>query len=233
MRKNKKAVSAMEEITGKYSKLLGETTLFRDMGGGVLSSALMAMKADGSAYIKGEFLCRLGQPVERFGLVLTGKIQVCMDDIDGNRMIMANVTAGGTFGESLCFLHTTESPVYIVATEDAEILWLRPDDMFTAGDDKLSAELRSRFTAMIAERALSMNTRIQILSKLTIRDKLIALFSSYSAGAESFDVPFSREDMAAYIGADRSAMSRELSKMKAEGIIEYHKENFRILKKDC
>ena len=232
MRKNKKVVGAMEEITGKYSKLLGETTLFRGMGR-VISEALVAMKADGSAYIKGEFLCRLGQPVERFGLVLTGKIQVCMDDIDGNRMIMANVTAGGTFGESLCFLHTTESPVYIVATEDAEILWLRPDDMFTAGDDKLSAELRSRFTAMIAERALSMNTRIQILSKLTIRDKLIALFSSYSAGAESFDVPFSREDMAAYIGADRSAMSRELSKMKAEGIIEYHKENFRILKKDC
>ena len=157
-----------------------------------------------------------------------------MDDIDGNRMIMANVTAGGTFGESLCFLHTAESPVYIVATEEAKVLWLRPDELFTAGDDELSAKLRNRFTAMIAERALSMNTRIQILSKLSIREKLIALFSSYSsAGADSFEVPFNREDMAAYIGADRSAMSRELSKMKAEGIIDYHKEMFRILRKDC
>ena len=224
----------MEEITGRSEQLLAGTTLFRGIGGSELGDALKAMRASGSSYTRGELLCRLGQQVERFGLVLSGKIQVCMDDIDGNRMIMANVTAGGTFGESLCFLHTAESPVYIVATEDAEVLWLRPDELFTAGDDELSAKLRNRFTAMIAERALSMNTRIQILSKLSIREKLIALFSSYSsAGADSFEVPFNREDMAAYIGADRSAMSRELSKMKAEGIIDYHKETFRILKKDC
>ena len=224
----------MEEITGVSGQLLAGTTLFRDMGGSELSDALKAMRAFGSSYARGEFLCRLGQQVERFGIVLSGKIQVCMDDIDGNRMIMANVTAGGTFGESLCFLHTAESPVYIVATEEAEVLWLRPDELFTAGYNELSAKLRNRFTAMIAERALSMNTRIQILSKLSIREKLIALFSSYSsAGADSFEVPFNREDMAAYIGADRSAMSRELSKMKAEGIIDYHKETFRILKKDC
>ena len=146
---------------------------------------------------------------------------------------MANVTAGGAFGESLCFLHTAESPVYIVATEEALILWLSPEGLFTAKNDELSAKLRCRFTSMIAERALSMNTRIQILSKRTLREKLITLFSSYSAGGSyTFEVPFNREDMAAYIGADRSAMSRELSKMKAEGLIDYHKETFRILKKD-
>ena len=79
-----------------------------------------------------------------------------------------------------------------------------------------------------------MNTRIQILSKLSIREKLITLFSSYSSdGSESFVLPFNREDMAAYIGADRSAMSRELSKMKKEGIIDFHKEAFRILRHDC
>ena len=224
----------MKEICEKYRPLLSGTTLFEGMDESELSDALTAMKTSCSAYPRGGFLCHLGQPVERFGLVLSGKIQVCMDDIDGNRMIMANVTAGGAFGESLCFLHTAESPVYIVATKEALILWLSPEGLFTAENDELSAKLRCRFTSMIAERALSMNTRIQILSKLTLREKLITLFSSYSAGGyDTFEVPFNREDMAAYIGADRSAMSRELSKMKAEGLIDYHKETFRILKKDC
>ena len=223
----------MKECTGKYRRLLAGTTLFSGMPEEKLEQGLQAMKASCAAYPKGAFLCHIGQPVRRFGLVLAGKIQVCMDDIDGNRMIMANVTPGGTFGESLCFLHAEESPVYIVATEDAEILWLSPDELFTAGNDALSADLRSRFTAMIAERALSMNTRIQILSKRTLREKLITLFSSFSvSGCSSFEVPVNREDMAAYIGADRRALSRELSKMKAESLIDYHKETFRILKND-
>ena len=224
----------MKELIEKNRKQLMETTLFEGMEGSELDEALTRMKAVSADYPRGAFLLHLGQPVERFGLVIAGKIQVCMDDIDGNRMIMTNVTAGGAFGESLCFLRTAESPVYIVATEEARILWLCPYELFTTGNDELPAKLRSRFTAMIAERALSMNTRIQILSKLSIREKLITLFSSYSAaGGDTFEVPFNREDMAAYIGADRSAMSRELSKMKAEGLIDYHKETFRILKKDC
>lgn len=224
----------MKDMIEKYGQILEKTTLFKGMEYSELSEALTAMKASCTAYPKSAFLCRLGQPVEKFGLVITGKIQVCMDDIDGNRMIMASVTAGVTFGESLCFLHTTESPVYIVATEDAVVIWLSPDELFCSGNDELSAKMRCRFTAMIAERALSMNTRIQILSKLSIREKLITLFSSYSSdGSESFVLPFNREDMAAYIGADRSAMSRELSKMKKEGIIDFHKEAFRILRHDC
>ncbi len=223
----------MKEVTEKYRQMLDGTTLFSGLSEEKLEQALKAMKVSCSPYPKGSFLCYLGQPVRRFGLVLTGKIQVCMDDIDGNRMIMANVTAGGTFGESLCFLRAAESPVYIVSTEDAEVMWLSPDELFSAGKDGMCSDLCCRFTAMIAERALSMNTRIQILSKRTLREKLITLFSSLSVGGgSSFEVPFNREDMAAYIGADRSAMSRELAKMKAEGLIEYHKATFRLLKKD-
>jgi CRP-like cAMP-binding protein len=97
----------------------------------------------------------------------------------------------------------------------------------------LDAALAGRFTAMLAARTLTMNDRIQILSNITIRGKLVTLFSQLAAraGAQEFAVPFDRGDMAAYLGVNRSALSRELSKMRDEGIIDFHKNEFKITRK--
>ena len=193
--------------------------------------ALNFFSASARSYKKGDFLNRIGFPLPAFGLVLSGGIQVYMDDIDGNEMIMANVAPGGTFGESLCYLGL-DAPVYIRAISETEILWLstsrvcRPEH-----DGALDHALSARFTAMLARRTLSMNDRIQILSKSSLRGKLIAFFTQYAKYGDSFRIPFSRADMAVYLGTERSALSRELSRMKAEGIIDFHKNSFRILQK--
>ena len=86
---------------------------------------------------------------------------------------------------------------------------------------------------MLAARTLAMNSRIQILAKTNLRDKLAAFFTEYAReyGGGSFTVPFDRAGMAAYLGADRSALSRELSRLRREGKIEYHKNTFRLLAK--
>ncbi|MBQ2118632.1 MAG: winged helix-turn-helix domain-containing protein, partial [Clostridia bacterium] len=77
-----------------------------------------------------------------------------------------------------------------------------------------------------------MNSRIQILSKLTLREKLLTFFSDQAkkSGADTFSVPLDRKDMATYLGADRSALSRELSRMKREGLIDYYRNSFRIIR---
>ena len=87
-------------------------------------------------------------------------------------------------------------------------------------------------TAMLAKRALAMNDRIQILSKLRLREKLMTYFTELSREQKSkvLTLPFNREDMAAYIGTNRSALSRELSRMKQDGIIDYEGRTVRILK---
>ena len=84
---------------------------------------------------------------------------------------------------------------------------------------------------MLAERTLLLNDRIQVLSKLTIREKVITLLSQYS-GREStslITLPFNREAMATYLGTNQSALSRELRKMQDEGIIRFHGSTFEIL----
>ena len=182
------------------------------------------------SYQKGEFLHNDYEVFNFFGLVICGTVAACVDDIDGNRMIMANVEAGQTFGESLAFLKIKNSPVYVYATSNSTVLWLNPENLFSNGD-KTNIELIRRFTEIIAVRPLKMNERIQVLSKIKLRDRIITYLSGLAneKGKKIITVPLNREDMANYIGANRTALSRELSLMKRDGIIDYHKNTFYIL----
>ena len=192
---------------------------------------LAIMNAETAVYEKGATLQATGAPMNRFGIVLSGAVQVCEDDIEGNRMIMAEVTRGRSFGESLCFLQTKESPVYIFASEETKIVWLSTDAMFSETGDPFYTDLQRRFTAALAEKNLTMNSRIQVLSKLSLRGKLTAYFTELAAaqGSNVIHLPMNRDDTAAYIGANRSALSRELARMKAEGFIDYRKNEIVIL----
>ena len=213
-----------------FRAVLGKNRLFRGMTEARMDRALQILRAEYREYRKGEFLHHAGQPMNRFGLVLCGAVRVCTDDIEGSRMIMAEVSPGVTFGESLSFLRIPEPGIYVTAAEDTGVLWLSAEECFSEQADA-ELELPKRFTALLAERALAMNDRIQILSKLTLRQKLIAFFTSASrsAGSRTFSVSMNREDMAVYMGTNRSALSRELAQMKREGILDYYRNSFQLL----
>ena len=206
--------------------------LFQGLSPEALDYALDYFDAHVKRYEKGAFLHRVSFPLERFGLVLAGTIQVYMDDMDGHHIIMNSVGPGGLFGEAYCFLGT-DAPIYICAVSEAEILWMSPARV---KEPRLPLQprdqaLANRFVSALASRTLSLNQRIQILSRNTLRMKLITFLSQYAAAqGDVFTVPFDRASMANFLGADRSALSRELSRMRKEGILDYHRNQFRILK---
>jgi len=207
-----------------YFDILRQTTLFMGLSNGEIESELKRFNAILKNHKKGEILQMSGSPLKKFGMVLYGSLNVLSDDVNGNRTIMAEVTRGNTFGESLCFLRISKPNIYVSAIEDSVVLWLSVDNLFENARDSLE----NRFTQMMAKRTLVMNNRIQILSKLTLREKLVAYFNLLikQNNSSCFEIPFNREDMATYIGTNRSALSRELSKMKKEGLIDYNKNKF-------
>ena len=211
---------------------LNQCILFRDLSEQDLTYAFSFFHARQRHFQRGEVFHRAGEPVRHFGLLLSGSVHVFMDDFEGNRLLMASVVPGNTFAESLCFLGG-ESQVTIECMADSEILVMdtlsltKPPKEVTPDDTALA----QRFIAMLARRTLTLNNRIQILSKLTIREKVITLLSEYTSSGEKGDIvlPFNRESMATYLGVNQSALSRELSRMKADGIITYKRSHFRIL----
>ena len=144
---------------------------------------------------------------------------------------MANVSAGDTFGESLSFLGVTASPIHASAEADCEILWLSTENLRRIPTSETDHLLSQRFVSMLATRTLNMNDRIQILSRPTLRGRLVTFFSQYVRRVgRSFAIPFDRADMAAYLGTDRSALSRELGRMQKEGLLRFRKNRFEILR---
>ena len=224
-----KRTPCLPELNQAELTVLKKNPLFAGLDKEGLGRMLSAMKAEKSCHERGEMIQSAGRPVGRFGVVLSGAVQVCVDDIEGNRMIMAEVAPGASFGESLCFLRTKESPVYIQAMEETALLRLSTEVLHDA--DAFDPELHRRFTAVLAGKTLTMNNRIQVLSKLSLRSKLTAYFTELAAeqGSSVIRLPMNRDDTAAYIGANRSALSRELAKMKAEGLIDYRKNQIEIL----
>ena len=219
-----------EKDVAQLYPLLTKSPLFRGMEEGEITRALTLLAAHRRTYGKGEYLHRMGEPLAAFGLVLSGTVQVYTDDFEGNRMMMANVSTGGTFGESLCFLAVPAAPVHILSGNGAEVLWLHTAALRQGSADPFTVRIVDRFTAMLAARALDMNERIQILSKHTLREKICTFLSEWErrTGSKTFTVPFDRAALADYLGADRAALSRELSRMQGEGIIEYYKNTFKI-----
>ena len=227
-----KQIQASAGLNEHHLLRLQTNPLFSGLNRADLCRQLKVMKAEKALCERGEMLQSAGAPIRRFGIVLSGAVQVCVDDIEGNRMIMAEVAPGVSFAESLCFLNTRESPVYIFASEESEVLWLSTDALFTDPADPFLTELHRRFTAALAAKALTMNNRIQVLSRISLRGKLTAYFTELAAaqGSDIIRLPMNREDTAAYIGVNRSALSRELARMKDDGLIEYRKNEVRILR---
>ena len=91
-------------------------------------------------------------------------------------------------------------------------------------------QLTQNLLDLISERALNLSRRVEVLSQRTIREKLICYFMQLAAQAKasSFSLPFTMVDLADYLSIDRSAMTRELKRMKEEGLIEMDKRCVRL-----
>ena len=198
-----------------------------------LQAGLDYFHAKFKTYRKGECLKQPGDILKFFGLVLAGNVEVALDDPEGNHLVMAYVSAGESFGESLCYLEEPSS-VSIGAVSDCEILCMDCRRMKQTGRTDCEAEqvFRNRFISLLAVRTLRMNDRIQILSRRSIREKLETFFLQQELAAKGrvFEIPMDREHLADYLGVNRAALSRELSRMKQEGLIDYYRGSFRLLR---
>lgn len=212
--------------------ILSKTRIFNNFTEKELDDALSYLCAHTRLYKKGQTLIALGNKITEFGIITKGTVQISCDDINGNQMIMATVGRGDMFAESLAVTANPDSPIYAVATEDSSVLWLSAAPIReNAADSPLHSKIIVNFIQAVASKCLSMNDRVQILSKKTIREKVIAYISQIAEHEKKnkIIIPLNRQDMANYLGVERSALSRELSKMQADGIISFKGNQFRFL----
>lgn len=167
-------------------------------------------------------------------ILVNGKADLIRYDLNGNQDIIDKFTDGSILGEAFYPVHTNNE-LYVVATSKCEVIFLNQDDIHKKC--KTNCKFHSNFSEIVLELTLQnsihQNTRIEILSKRSIREKLLSYFSILSSKdfSKSFTIPFSLTSLADYLSVDRSAMMRELKYLVDEGFITRTGNKIRLLYK--
>ena len=156
------------------------------------------------------------------GIVLSGSAELVRYDYNGTRTILGNYTEGEVFGD--IFSNISSGEISVIAKEETDIMFLDYDHLITRCKKNCSYHntIIQNMLQILSKRIYSQNERIQILTKRSIRDKLLEYFSSISKqkATKIIYLPFSYTDLADYLSIDRSAMMREIKNLKDEGFIE-------------
>lgn len=155
------------------------------------------------------------------------------EDIWGEKAIIANLGAGSVFAENFLGKLGDRSVVSYFVASDSEILMLPLGRaLFDANTtSKASQRLMCNIVSILADNNTRLIEKTEILCKKTLRSKILAYLEQEARNNDcrQFTIPFNRTDLANYLDADRSALTRELARMKEEGLIDYNKNTFTIL----
>ncbi|MGO5359423.1 Crp/Fnr family transcriptional regulator [Anaerofustis sp. LCP19S3_F7] len=182
------------------------------------------------SYQKNEYILKAGDFIFNTGIILKGEISIISEDFWGNKNIISTLSEGNIFAEIFSLKNNIPLNVSVVSNEDSTILFINVNEIINKTRNFVFIK---NLMNIISTKTLMLNRKNELLSKRTIREKVMTFLSqqAISANNNSFKIPFSREEMANFLAVDRSALSRELSKMKEEGIITYNKNNFTLITK--
>ncbi len=181
---------------------------------------------------KNQILFNEGDPALYFGVVLSGHVQMQRDDYFGNRSIVAHIAPGELFAETYACAGVAELPVSVLANTDCEVLLLDSRKITATCCNACAFHNRIIYNLLqlVAKKNLVFDQKISITSKRTTREKLTAylLNEAKLCGSNSFEIPYTRQQLADYLDVDRSGLSVEIGKLRNEGKIACNRNKFTI-----
>ena len=186
-----------------------------------------------AAFRKGDIVAFEEENIRHIGIILSGSVDMVKEDLWGNKTMLVRMRRDELFGETFACGEDNLSVVTFVVSEDARILFLPFDRVMHSCTMAcvFHHRLIENMVHIIAGKNRDLMRKVEVISKRTLREKILAYLSIHAQLQESryFEIPLGRVELAEYLCADRSALTRELVKMKSEGLIDYDKNCFRIL----
>ena len=197
-----------------------------------LSSMLGCLRGVIKKYDKGETVISEGDKLNKFGLLIEGKLQVVQYDYLGNKSVISVIEPKQIFGEAFAYVNKNSS-LDVEAIEKSKVLFLDSDKLSTPCEHccTFHKQLVKNLLFIISNKNVNLTQKIECMSKRTTKEKLLTFLSleSIKNNSKEFTISLDRQALADYLGVERSAMSAELSKLRKDGIIECEKNWFKLL----
>lgn len=211
---------------------LSKIPIFQGIEEPEIASLLQCLQATERTYQKGETILSEGTVTENMGIVLSGMALISCGDIWGNTSVLGHVTPGSVFAEVYACIPGEPLLITVSAAEDTTVLFMNVGRILSTCTNAcpFHTRLARNLLTVCAHKSLQLSQRILHTSSKSIRGRLMSYFSQCAkqAGNSTFQIPYNRQQLADYLGVDRSAMCHELSKMQKEGLISYEKNRFSL-----
>lgn len=211
---------------------LTNTQLFRGINEDEIAELLHCLAPRERKFQKDEVIFRAGSPVNEIGLIKFGSVNIVVNLYWGNSIIFGHVGKGEVFAENFAAIPGKELVCDVVACAETEVLFLNMQKLLTTCERACAFHNRliQNMLRISAQKNLNMSSRMMHTASRSLRERLLSYFSEQVLEHESphFTIPFNRQQLAEYLGVNRSAMSNELSKMQEDGFLTYHRNEFTL-----
>ena len=198
-----------------------------------LSAMLACLGSFQRNYRKGEIILLESNEVRSVGVILSGTVHMIKEDAEGRQTLLVTMREQELFGESFaCGSHLSAQVSFRAATH-CTVLFLPFYKIIHSC--KMSCPFHHRLIEnmlqLIGDKNVRLMQKIEVISGKTLREKILAYLRSQAPedGSRRFSIPLGRLELADYLCADRSALTRELARMKTDGLIWYEKNQFQLL----
>ena len=194
---------------------------------------LRLLKADVYEYKAGKRILEMIYNDNIICVILEGQIEIIRTDYNGNKTVIEELEEDDIFGNLISILNNKENE--IITKKETKILAIDYNTIINYEENSKGYynEFIKNLFKKVVQKLNNANKRINIITKKTIRNKLLEYFNTNSYGHQKKYVylPFNLTKLADYLSVDRTAMSRELKSLKDEGFIEINKKRITLFYK--
>jgi CRP/FNR family transcriptional regulator, dissimilatory nitrate respiration regulator len=217
----------------KYREILTRTNLFHNIPYDDLKGMLSCLNPKMREYKREEIIACAGGPFESIGIIMEGEAAVIKENAAGNRAMMALLKPSDIFGEVAVFSGKAIWPATVAAQQTCTVLFI-PGQKIVGECHKVCPWHRTMIFNMlkiISEKALMLNKKVEYLTIKSMRGKICTfIIEQYKKqGNTTFMLPMNRNELADFLSVSRPSMSRELCRLRDEGVIDFHLSSVCIL----
>ena len=212
------------DVSKEYYPILEQCGMMRGIAPQCYGTVLFCLQARTIDYQRGVHVVEVGEATRCAGVLLRGGIEEFLYDENGNQITVAHIHEGQIFGAELACSGGVTSPVCLRTSSVCTVMLLNFGVLLS--ESSMSCPCRMQVTANLmqefARQVLAFNTKVRILGQKRLRDRLKIYLQTLTPNADGvYTLPYSRAALADFLCVDRSALSRELCRMRDEGILSF------------
>lgn len=216
-----------------YLKALSKCRLFNNIDESELKDLMSCLKPAFKCYSRNSIVVNNGDKLDSLGIILEGEASIFKESISGNRLLIKNLREGEMFGEVAVFAGKSEWPALVQAITPLAACFI-PKERITAqcaNACRWHHTMINNMLELVAQRALVLSKKLEYISIKTMRSKLCSYIYEQFRRSRTMTLmlPLNRMQLADFLNVSRPSMSRELARMREEGIIDYHMSTVKIL----